>query len=40
MSRYLSAMKGEPIDLKQLVYRSETVEQVLDALRTIYGLVR
>jgi hypothetical protein len=40
MSRFLSAMKGEPIDLKQLGYRSETVEQVLDALRTIYGLVR
>jgi hypothetical protein len=40
MSRFLSVIKGEPFDLKQLGYRSESVEQVLDGLRTIYGLAR
>ena len=38
MSRFLSAMKGKHIDLKQLGYRNESVDQILDGLKTIYGL--
>lgn len=38
MSRFLSAMETESIDLKQLGYRGESVEQVLDGLKAIYGL--
>ena len=38
MSRFLSAMKGEHIDLKQLGYPNESVDQILDGLKTIYGL--
>jgi hypothetical protein len=38
MSRFLIAMKDEAIDLKQLGYRSKTVEQILVELQDIYGL--
>jgi hypothetical protein len=39
MSRFLTAMKDEAIDLKQLGYRSKSVEQILVELQGIYGLV-
>lgn len=38
MSRFLTAMKDEAIDLKQLGYRSKSVKQILVELQGIYGL--
>ena len=38
MSRFLSAMETEHIDLKVLGYRGDTVEQVLAGLKIIYGV--
>ena len=38
MARFLAAMEAESINLKQLGYRRETLEQVIAGLKSIYGL--
>ena len=38
MSRFISAIAGEPVNLKQLGHRRGTIDQVLLGLKSIYGL--